>query len=292
VSKAILINGESRTVFLQRLVHGKASLYYYSSTDYSVFYLQEQDFGLVELPNKAGFRNILRDFMVDCEDIEHKIDLVDYKKKQLTSLVSMYNSCSSKPFPYAEFGIMAGYSINKLGLPSNYSGGIGQLGWSASSNTFVVGVSYNQPFFRQYYSIYTNILFTKTSYATTEANQDSETDILINLVTLEVPVTFRYTVPSLTYKPYFLAGGLFCYNLTNSSRIYETTIDIGEIMINKLKADPLMSDVSIGYVMGAGLRRSIAFNRTISLEARYSTTGFTAEYLNTNQIMILAGFTF
>ena len=192
----------------------------------------------------------------------------------------------------ASFGILAGCSSNKLVLPEKYDGDIQQADWSATDGSPTVGVYYDFPINVLNFSVYSNLLVRKTSYATSTSSQNVDTDVLINLTSLDLLVSVRQTFLAGMYQPFVYAGGLFSYNIEDSGKIYETTVESDQVVINLLSHRDLVFDYSIGLGFGAGVQRKLGEKYGISLQARYTTAGHTTQYLKSNQLLFLVGFSF
>jgi hypothetical protein len=294
VSKTISVNGTERRVFLKRLVKDKTALYYYSSSDFEAYYLETEDSILIELSKKEtpDYKNTLITYMRNCPDMTNSIKLVRYEKSHLSRLVSIYNTCSPKPFPYRKFGLIVGYGQTGLSVPEKYAGDISQPGWTDSNKGFVVGLTADIPINASNFSINTSVLVSKNGYSYNEKNQQVETDILINFTSIDVPVLVRYTVPSMKLRPFVNGGGVFSYHMNNTSNIYQATVNQDVITINEISSHKLVSDEQFGFSIGGGVQKNINYKNTISVELRYSKLYANSDSLNKSQLAVFTVFTF
>jgi hypothetical protein len=127
------------TVFLQNLVKGEKSLYFYKDSDGKEYffisngkafdllsykrYLKYDDNGNACLAEDKRYIGQLNLFLNDCSSIRNKLQGTKYEKKALVNLFSYYYTCSNKVIssqdnsdskPY-EFGFFAGLSLTRFG---------------------------------------------------------------------------------------------------------------------------------------------------------------------------------
>jgi len=106
ISKEVIINKKSQTVFLEFLVNGISNLYYYRGEGLDRYYIESGDGSIIELTN--DFIEFTKDDMVygrytnlyvgqmrasfsDCPEILPKLDQAQFSHKSLINLTSEYH---------------------------------------------------------------------------------------------------------------------------------------------------------------------------------------------------------
>lgn len=283
-------DNEEKTVFLERLVSGKITLYRYVDREHRTYYIRKDSTDLQELQKDMG---ALKFASQDCEFMADAIRLASYTPQSLQKLASRYDKCESKPFPYAKVGILAGFRQMSLQQPSGYDNSLLNDNPFPSSGSLAIGVFADLPIFMSEFSFHPEVFYTMYKVAASSYTTQAEVDALVSLSTLHVPLLFRYTVPTLTWRPFFDAGPYFSYNLKNSSDIYYATTNNNTVTIEKPLQDKLVSDYIVGYSAGAGLQRKLNYKKTVSAELRYTrAAGQDNTSLTQKAIELIVGFTF
>jgi hypothetical protein len=120
VSKVIHVNDTSvHRVFLEQLVNDKTTLYYYNGKTIRTFFIEKDSTLFIDLPrndtqNKISFHDKLFNITSDCRNVSDATKLVLYNKRSLSKLISRYNNCELKPFPFLKYGFVFGYGFTKL----------------------------------------------------------------------------------------------------------------------------------------------------------------------------------
>lgn len=289
ISKDVSIAGSSKRVFLERLTHGKLTLYYYTEKGINTYFLQQDSSLLVEIP-KEDFQRSIKEYTKDFDGVSKQIKLLRYRKKSLSKLVSMYNLDTYKPLPYPRFGITGGYRATALKVPS--PGPLEQLeGISFSTHTsFSFGVFGDLPIAMSYFSVNLGIDFSKAGFTVSSQRSQREVDLLINTTSIHAPVLLRYTLPSFGWQPFLNIGGVYTYHFQNESELFESTRDGGVLIINEVLQEPLLSDNMLGYVAGIGIQRNIDIRKVASMEIRFSRFPGNASTLQKNLFDVLVSF--
>jgi len=274
ISKEIQINGTSKRVFLERLVEGKNTLYYYKGKHTRTFYIERDHSSLIEIlkqdKNGIDFHRNLLNITSDCPKIMDAAQLTTYSKNPMAKFIEMYNGCTYESYPFFKYGIILGYGFSKLAnsssqtdnsLPSfnfKYSGG------------FTLGAFFDSPIYLSYFSLHVEAYYLKNGYSINQIIGNKEFDFVANTVSITLPVLIRYTYPSKRTKPYFNAGGLFNYLLRNDNALYESTINSGIIEFNGLNESSYISTKQIGFALGSGVEYKLDFKHSIFFELRMS----------------------
>jgi hypothetical protein len=90
VSRSIVLNNETKAVFLERLSKGATTLYYYKDKNGKKFFLEKAGGPLVEVYKKAEGHRLYKDFLKtytqDCNQVAEALKLVSYTKYSLSKL--------------------------------------------------------------------------------------------------------------------------------------------------------------------------------------------------------------
>ena len=287
-SREIIIDGDEKLAFLEVLEQGIVTLYYYEDKKHKTFFI-EKDSILAELKkDKEAFKALSK----DCEFISDGIKLASYSRKSMKKLVSDYNECKRQPFPYSKIGIAAGIKSTTLDASDLSNPRIEKINFSPS-NSMYLGVYADFPIEMSHLSFNTGLFFTKTGFSENSIDSQSDTDVVINLTSINTPILLRYTIPTTRIRPFFELGGQLIYHFENSSEVYNSTIDDDIIIINTPNlVEPLVADYIIGYMIGGGLQYNIDYRKTLSFELRQSTSYDEDGSSNMKGLDFLIGFTF
>jgi hypothetical protein len=299
-SKDVLIDSINKKYFLERLAHGKVNLYLTKQNNRKRFYL-EKDSSLLELSKKSNvdlnsdFNYVLNDLINDCEYIKDAVRLVKYNKRSLSELINQYNECKYKPFPFFKYGINIGYSQT------------GITPFKASKDTLIknssfpdnksscFGIFLDYPLSFSNMTVHQKIYFQKNAFSYNIRSENIEKDIVINLMSINLPVLIRYTMPVKGISPFIDAGAIYTFNIRNRNDIYvfEETDNIIDI---KIESDSeLLTRHQLGYSLGAGLQIKVSYRNSIIWEVRYQklySLSIIPDTYNLNEFQIIAGFNF
>lgn len=182
ISKEISIDSlTKKVVFLEFLIKGTASIYYYVGNDGEHYYIEKHPEGFMELTEKertseenghsyirpSKFRGKLSYMMHDCPAITNEIQNTTLSHNSLIKLTKDYNlkvGTTAQSIIYersnnstkVKFGILAGFSENKYNF--------GNLLISDFQKTFQIGAGVkvsNFLFFNEHFSLNVNLLLEK-----------------------------------------------------------------------------------------------------------------------------------
>lgn len=305
-SKEIQTPDSLKKVFMQQLVEGEMTLYYYlDETNQSFFFVEKRDRLLHEL-SKDDLKNELWQLTEDCSKVKEAVYHVDYDILPLTQFVKRYNMCSQKPFPFFKYGVYLGTEIVFLD-PSSLSGYdhsyLKQLDFKSNAG-FTVGAFIDYPILLSDFSLkieltysqhnYNNHKRVKNTYVDNSTykniilNYEQDIDFISNVHSLKIPLLIKYTFQSVKTRPYVNAGGVFAYNFINNSSIYTTVFNkeyldpdgkFGQnpsilvsnvIEISKPINERVFSNNEFGYVLGAGIDIKLNYKTYLFIECRFS----------------------
>ena len=289
LSKNISLSGQSNKVFLERLEHGKITLYYFIAKGIKTYFLEKDSAVFIEI-SKDDFRKHLLKYTSDYEWKGEQVRLVKYNRKSLSQLVSMYNNGNNRPLPYPRFGVILGYSRTSLNIPTGMSNEHLEEVSFVPGASALIGVFADLAIAKSYFSLNTGVNITKNGFSVNSASPQSDVDVVINTTSLNVPVLLRYTLPTLGWRPFINAGGSYLYHLTNKSSLYRSSIDQNVITINKVQQQPLISTSMVGYSLGIGLQRNLDFRKIAAAELRLNQFPGNDITFQKTQLEIIASF--
>ncbi|MBF9255749.1 outer membrane beta-barrel protein [Pontibacter sp. 172403-2] len=291
LSKSISVSGQIKKVFLERLEHGKISLYYFTAKGIKTYFLEKDSTIFVEI-SKDDFRKHILENTSDFEWEAEQVQLVKYNRKSLSKIISMYNNGNNRPFPYPRFGIIAGYSRTSLGVSTSVSSEhLNGISFTPSSSA-LFGVFADLPIEKSYFSLNTGVNVTKSGFSVNSSTPQSTIDVVVNTTSVNVPVLLRYTLPTLGWRPFIDAGGSYLYHLTNKGKIYESSIDQTTVTIDEVQQETLISRSMVGYSLGIGLQRNLDFRRIAAGELRFNQFPGNDITFQKTQLEILVSFSF
>ena len=297
VSRNVALAGSEKKVFLQKLVQGEMDLYYYTEDELQRFFLETQDGQLMPLSEQQDFRQTLSRAMSDCEAVSEAIRLVSYRKNSLSRLVEMYNDCEERPFPYPKVGIAAGFQLTNIIVQDAILDYVLNLTDFQPRPTLSIGVFAELPIEATDLSFHTG-LFASYNRFNVFAADTSLYRVLVNIITLDIPLMTRYSFPTAKLRPFINAGAVLSYHIRNTNGIYVIS-DTGNSETPNLRAQQtILSDLMPGLALGGGLQYPLDYRRLLSLEVRYtrsygrSNNLTDVNTLSKSNLSILLGYTF
>lgn len=211
ISKTIFADDSLRKVFMQRLVKGKFTLYYYRGKTSKTFYWEKDSTKFYELPKyhkdqpEINFRNDLEYLTGDCENVRNAIKLASYNIKSLTELVTNYNNCVLKPFQYFRYGLLVGYGLNKLETSTFKLNSMANINFM-NEGGFIPGIFIDYPIEMSNFSLHSDLYFTKNGYSyisnyTDKDLKQKSSAFVANTTSINVPVLVRPRALCIWYFP-------------------------------------------------------------------------------------------
>ena len=309
-----------KTVFLQTIIKGPKSLYYYVSnikkknlyikqdTGYELLihkkYLKDQEGKTVITENKR-YLGQLSLYLQDCKTIQSKLEDMDYNTESLEKLFQFYYNCTQSGIKFqkktekvsTEVGVLAGLSLTSLKISgSNEFVYLVNTHFHQSVN-FSTGLFLNiiLPRNHEKLSIYNELSFSAynvTSHSSTDQDNSNITRTSTFAYSyLKVINMLRYKYPIGNLFVYANAGfsNGFAISAKNhqivESKIYDPQID------EKSKALNRSRNYEQGFVVGLGSN----FKR-YSCEFRYENGNGMSDYSTLNtatfKYYFLVGYTF
>jgi hypothetical protein len=274
VSKKIQIADSSFDVFLERLVKGKTSLYYYCDEKIRTFFLEKEQNQIIELQkennDKVNFRNNLLDITSDCQNVKSAINLVRYNKYSLSKLITCYNKCELKSFPHLKYGFITGYGFANL-FPSSL-----EEYKNLVKNDLIdlrmptLGVFIDNPILASIFSFHAELSYSQSKYSFTKQTEDLNFNLHGKINSLSLPLMIRVELSFNKVQPYINAGIIQSFIVKNDYTIYETNINNSIIEINKYDYQDLSKKFQSGLVIGMGVDYKLNLRNYLSLELRFN----------------------
>lgn len=274
ISKPIKFSDSVRNVFMERLVDGKTTLYYFKGRDFSSFYIQKDSSSLIVLPKSLSTRNDynsrLTDLTSDCQKVADASKLVAYRKKSMSEFISRYNRCESMPFPVIRYGLFAGMIQSGIVLKRGISDEFMNKFTFSADKSLYYGLFMDVPILATDFSAYIGLGFYQSSFSSRYRSESEDSDILIHLSTIKVPFLLTYTLPSLKFRPYINLGINYSNNIRNNSTIYKAVISNNIVQYESPIKDHLTCANQLGYATGLGVKFHQNYRRIIFAEIRYN----------------------
>jgi hypothetical protein len=273
----ILIDDSVKRVFLQKLVSGKMSVYFYRNTDIKIYFIEKDSGNLVALPDikiensKENFRIALRKFSGDCDKMDGIPDMVTYQAYSIRSYAEAYNTCDNAHFEYPKFGFLAGYVNTRLLIPPAISPEFLRNANLESDGSFTFSLFVDLPLGKNGLCLHPEVQYIRNNFNYFNDGYIDKQKMVINTSCINIPIMAKYYVPvhlGMT-KPYFNAGALFSFLLTREAIVLESK-RIDEFLVPQkyYKAD-LMAGQYIGYIAGGGFQFNLFHRINLFTEFRY-----------------------
>lgn len=269
----VMVKEEMKKVFLRKLVDGKTDLYFYEDEDYKTYFLGPDTSLLTEVSRRANdgesYHTQLQRLTMDCPGIDDAARVVAYRKNYLTEFVERYNRCEVGPFPYLRYGLVAGYGFTRL-MPPDEPDYFGEFDYTFHGG-FSLGIFVDQPILLSRFSVHGEVLYSRLGFSYYYQSSGQDYDLIVQSSAVSVPVLCRLILPVKKADAFVNAGGCLEYNFKNETGIYTAAVsEPGVIEIDRLNNSPVISDIQLGYVIGAGIEYQVVKNHPLLFELRFS----------------------
>jgi len=288
VSREILLEGKSKKVFLERLAKGQITLYYYIDKDTKTFFL-ELDSVLVELGKDKNFRDVLETHTNDFEWKTRQVKTVNYSKKSLTSLIDQYNSGKNKPIPFTRFGLLTGPITTSWRTPPQAFNTYLNNSSFSNSSAISYGLFIDVPLSNSI-SINAGLNISEAETTTTTVTLFGRYNALVEIISVDIPLLVRYTLPTLRIRPFINAGLMYSYNLKNENAIYRS--EFRGSLFGVVPNQEFISRSMFGPTYGFGLQYAVHRRKVLSVEFRGNYLFMDQITLNKSQAAVLFGLSF
>jgi hypothetical protein len=294
-ARDIDLPGAPHRVFLEQIVNGKVSLYYYSDSQNNRYFIEKDSTSLAVIPqnNNKGDTQLsafLEGISGDCRAVSETAGSVKYNRLYLTRFVESYNNCTAMVLPHTRYGLILGVGGRKPAPSRNNSErSLGYFDYRYRSSP-TAGLFMNLPVRLSDLSVQVELLFSRSGFAYTASTEEIKYDIEGTINTLKMPFMLRYTHSSPRLKPYVNGGFVFAYNV-------KTDITLRQESLNGLPVIPVsdysafVRKVQPGFTAGGGLEYRLSEKHSVFLDLRYDNLASLAagSFLNSSGLTLTTG---
>ncbi|MFD1188803.1 porin family protein [Pontibacter rugosus] len=312
-TKKVTLDGplgpETQALFLNVLVKGKASLYYYRNTFDAEFYFLQKDTLFEELVDRiiektdptSGTRyqqkdtkyiGLLRYAFFDCKQISlNQLQNIKINHSDLTRIITKYNACVAPEETVKTFTnrkdkaiITAGPVIMYATSTLDFTGDayITNADFGRSSN-LGGGVFFNLvlPNLNEKLSLQTELLYIPQKFsAATSRNRVTVSEYYeFDLAYLKLPLQLRYTYPKGAVRPYANVGFVINYALKDTNTAVRSSSSTGFFSEGPALPYNGFNRYADGLIAGVGA--SVPINqKALAIELRYEKNSGVSNVIN------------
>jgi hypothetical protein len=298
--------------FVEVLIIGEMSLFkskykYHIKKDTSIYDLEsipervEID-GKIGIIEKSKWQGIVRYLISDCLNISNGIPNLKLNEKSLTQIIIKYNKCrgteyiefkANKPWTQVNYGITLGLIRSEI----NISDGLGRFPFLDQSYTSIdpsigVLVAISSPRITENVAFQLGLHFLKSNYSSLVKLEEGSIqfyDTFIELNTLSIPLSLKYSFPEEKYKFYVEGGSNYDLHLSSNTRLLREQVNGNVVSTFPESSAFEVNNFQIGIWGGIGILKTYRKFRG-SIRCSYSqmysfnnTNGFIA---NNNRISL------
>jgi hypothetical protein len=278
VSKQIEVDHNTRKVFLERLVKGKATLYYFKNENGKTFFIETDSSSLIPvykkdvISRKIIFKEQLDSLLKDCDNTKNTIKVSSYNKQSLSSLMELYNTCELKPISFSKFGLLIGGANARIYFPSTSSFVLLQNANFDNDYSYTFGAFCDIPITRKYFYLHSEVYYLKNEFYSQKISMvfNSETQIYVNTSTINIPVIVRFVPSIYKHRPFFNLGPVFSQGIKDQYTIRYTEDVYGEDKTTDINNIEFLSKSQLGYTIGLGYQIDLTYRNVLFFEFRFS----------------------
>jgi hypothetical protein len=297
ISKSIQIADTSERVFLERVIKGNISLFYYGGSGHRKYFIGNGSSKLVELVNDkpgdpaSSYRVLLKNATRDCQLINDDLKQVRFTKTSLTKFFTLYEKCGEKIFPSFRCGMMFGYELSKL-IPSvkmapylndfsyEYDGG------------FTPGLFIEEPILMSNFSLHAEMYFSHFSYSLTETVNNRNIEFSANISSTKIPLLIRYYHHISKNRIFINTGVIIADNYKNDNYFNGLSLSSKKVTSNVSGQSEFIQKTQVGYVIGSGLEFKLGSRNFLFIELRYDRLAGKSDTMDNSEIHLLTGINF
>jgi hypothetical protein len=295
VARDIELQGFSRRVFLEQIVKGKATLYYYVDSQNSLYFIEKDSTTLSVIPknnNKSDTRlsDFLKEISGDCHAVGEAAGSVKHNRLYLTRFVESYNNCTAMALPQIRYGLILGAGGRKPVLSGNNSDRPLSYFDYRYQIAPAAGLFVNLPVLLSNYSVRIELLYSRSSYSYSASTDEIKYDIEGAINSLKMPLMLRYSHPAPRYRPYINGGLVFAYNIMTDLDLRQESID-GTPVIPVSDYSAFVKKMQPGFTAGGGLEYRVSKKYSIFIDLRYDYLASMAagSFLNSSGFTLTTG---
>ena len=239
------------------------------------------------------------DITSDCNSLSDAALVITYHKQILTRFIERYNSCNRKVFPFIKYGAYTGTGFSRLVQDKNGKSYFDNPGFETEfslGQSLLIGLFIDQPIQVSDFSFHPEIYFTGYSYSCNSVYENTEIDLLVNTSAVNLPVMFRYTLPTVKARPYINLGGIYTYQWKIEHKGFTTSLIDSVYQIDILDKPSPVSQNLAGFSAGAGLEADLTYRLRLYFDIRFSQLygpgKQNSNYFNQREFLVNAGVSF
>lgn len=278
VREISLPNGKKKVFLEKRTFKDLSLLIYHDEGGYQLFLEPDYEALIPLTPDK--YQSELIKWTSGCPEMQEAIGRIKFSKKSINRLLLFYQRCKGGVFPQAYVGYSLGYSASWFGVPRRRND-IGLLAalpdfpfdFFAVENfrthsSFSGGVFGEVPIGVSPFSMLGGVQLTQTSFSEARNILLTEISFQGNFITLELPITMRYTRLNRKWRPYGQVGMSYLRNFENSVQFTKTRVRSTTGQAEDLDSADLIAGNMYAFEAGVGLSRIVRGENRISVELK------------------------
>jgi hypothetical protein len=275
IAKKVALPDSIQMVFLEVVVSGKNSLYYYNEKKYKTFFVSNDSINFIELAksdkiNNQKLSNNLKYYLNDCPQMHEASKLAKYNRHNLKEFFDRLNNCENKYYPFFKYGINIGVQLINLEAHSNLADSrLNQMNYRYEGG-LTAGFFLDIPLFPSSFSVYTGGNVTKHGFSYSKRIESFDVDFVQNTSSLKIPIMLKYGILTGSYRPYAAAGVTANYHFINKGEISENLISGNVITIGSPNEISAIENLQYGIVADIGVERKLSHRKYLNIGLRYS----------------------
>jgi hypothetical protein len=297
VSKEINTGNTPQRVFLEQLVKGNITLFYYRGKGVKTYFVEKDSSLFMELTKftkhnpDSSFNATLSSITNDCSNVAKAIKHVKYNKRSLTKFFTRYNDCELRPSPFFRYGF--NFIVGHTRLTQTRINSYDYLGpvVFTKDNSLSIGLFGEIQIMNSNLSIRPEIYLQKNGFSGRVRIDNTIHDYVINTHSIVIPLMLRYTYPSMRFSYFGNIGFVYCNNFHNSNLDYLSTISEDIIDIERSDLN-IIRRHQLGNSLGMGVQYKLGSKKQIFTEMRYTHFYKATNTFGSNNFQILVGLSF
>jgi hypothetical protein len=300
VSGKIKVGDTIKHVFLKQELKEKPRLYTYEQKGVKRFFLEKDSLNFIELEKgsnsgeKKSFREILEENSSGCKYAHESARLVRLTEFSLKNYLKLMHQCKGTPFPFIRYGFLIGLEAASISQNKDMSDVVLKTPQIKSDTHFLVGFFLDFPVLSNKISFHPELLYQRYNASSHLVTFNEIADAVIFSQSLNLPLLFRYTLPSKYFRPFIEAGPSINYIISDKSKLYSMPIKNNVIELDGMvitNSSPL-GIIKGGYCFGGGLQLRTSFRNSIFLGIRKYHYGESDNTFSINKLQFYTGYNF
>jgi hypothetical protein len=251
----IVLNGEKKRYFLERMVDGKITLYNLKlKKGINNYYIVTSDNPhLRQLPmKKTELRNLIGTYADSCPIAAQNLKYLKPEGHSLKKYLSYLNSCNDLPYPKFHYGFRAGIAATQF-YPVVKTSMIAAPDYG-SDISYKIGAFLDIPILSGNLSFVPGINYKRNHYSRTFEKNSMDFDLLLNYSSIDLPILFKYRFLRRGNIPFLEIGPVYSDVIKDRAILYQyRTLDNDTFI--EINDTPLIRNNMAGFCVGAGMER-------------------------------------